>query len=41
MSTRTDSGQAQAARYVVNGIVAIAVHYAVLSFWGNKTLVFR
>ena len=32
MSARADSSQAQAARYVVNGIVATAVHYAVLQF---------
>ena len=29
---RTDTSQAQAARYIVNGVVATAVHYAVLQF---------
>jgi len=32
MSARADTSQAQAARYVVNGILATAVHYAVLQF---------
>ena len=29
---RADTSQAQAARYIVNGVVATAVHYAVLRF---------
>ena len=29
---RAETGQAQAARYVINGIIATAVHYAVLRF---------
>jgi putative flippase GtrA len=32
MQVSTDSSHAQAGRYIVNGVVATAVHYAVLQF---------